>query len=49
MGLYEMPLSMSLMDLGIGTMLTTFHMCGITVVDESSFKHAREECESKRA
>ena len=38
MGLYEVPLSMSL----LATMLAIFHMCGIM------FQHAREECESKR-
>ena len=29
----------------MGTMLANFHMCGI----KSSFLHAREECEFKRA
>ena len=29
MGLYEVLLSMSLMDFGMGTMLANFHMCGI--------------------
>ena len=28
MGLYEVPLSMSLLDFGMGTMLANFHMCG---------------------
>ena len=32
MGLYEVPLSMSLLDFGMGTMLTNFHMCGIMLV-----------------
>ena len=45
MGLYEVPLSMSLLGFWMGTMLANFHMCGI----KSSFQHAREECESKRA
>ena len=49
MGLYEVPLSISLLCFGMGTMLANFHMCGIIVVVKSSFKHAREECESKRA
>ena len=29
MGLYEMPLSMSLLDFGMETMLANFHMCVI--------------------
>ena len=41
MGLYEVPLSVSLLGFGIGTMLANFV--------KSSFKHTREECESKRA
>ena len=32
MGLYEMPLSMSLLSFGMGTMLANFHMCGIMLV-----------------
>ena len=32
MGLYEVPLSMSLLGFGMGTMLANFHMCGITLV-----------------
>ena len=32
MGLYEVPLSMSLLDFGIETMLANFHMCGIMLV-----------------
>ena len=43
MGLYEVPLS--LLGFGMGTMLANFHMCGI----KSSYRHDREECESKRA
>ena len=46
MGLY-VPLSMSLLGFGMGTMLANFHM--YYVVIKSGFKHAREECESKRA
>ena len=30
--LYEMPLSMSLLSFGMGTMLANFHMCGIMLV-----------------
>ena len=29
MSIYEVPLSMSLLGFGIGTMLANFHMCGI--------------------
>ena len=32
MGLYDVPLSMSLLGFGMGTMLANFHMCGIMVV-----------------
>ena len=32
MGLYEVPLSMSLLCFGIGIMLANFHMCGIMLV-----------------
>ena len=32
MGLYEMPLSMSLLDYGMGIMLANFHMCGIMLM-----------------
>ena len=32
MGLYEVPLSMSLLGYGMGTMLANFHMCGILLV-----------------
>ena len=32
MGLYEMPLSMSLLGFGVGTMLDNIHVCGIIVV-----------------
>ena len=39
MSLYEVPLSASLFDFRLGTMLANFHMCGIMFL----FKHAREE------
>ena len=42
MGLYEVPLSMSLLELCMGTMLDNFRV-------KSSFQHAHEECQSKRA
>ena len=32
MGLYEVPLSMYLLDFGMGTMLANFHMCGFMFV-----------------
>ena len=32
MGLYEVPLSMSLLGFRMGTMLANFHMCGIMLV-----------------
>ena len=32
MGLYEVPLSMSLLGFEIGTMLANFHMCGIMLL-----------------
>ena len=31
-GLYEVPLFVSLLGFGIGTMLTNFHMCGIMLL-----------------
>ena len=37
MGLYEVPLSISLLGLGMGTMLAIFHMCGIMLVLRSVF------------
>ena len=49
MDLYEVPLSMSSLGFGKGNMLANFHMCGIMFGVKSSFQHAREECESKRA
>ena len=32
MGLYEVPLSVSLLGFGMATMLANFHMCGILLV-----------------
>ena len=49
MGLYEVPLSMSLLGFGMGTMLANFHMCGIMLVLRTRFQHVCEECRSKRA
>ena len=36
-----MPLSMSLLGFGMGTMLANFHMCGYYVGVKSSFQHVR--------
>ena len=49
MGLYDVPLSMFLLGFGMGTMLANFHSVWYYVGVKSSFQHAREECESKRA
>ena len=48
MSLYEVPLSMSLFDFGMGTMLGNFQMCGIMLVLKSSFQHACEEKSPRR-
>ena len=37
MGLYEVPLSMSLLGFGMGTMFANFHMCGIMLVLRAVF------------
>ena len=37
MGLYEVPLSMSLLGVRLGTMLAYFHMCGIMLVLRAVF------------
>ena len=37
MGLYEVPLSMSLLGFGMGTMLDNFHMCCIMLVLRAVF------------
>ena len=49
MGLYEVPLSVSLLGFGIGTMLAKFPCVRYYFFVTSSFQHTREECESKRA
>ena len=41
MNLYEMPLFMSLLGFGMGTMLANFHLCGCVGV-KSSFQHTSE-------
>ena len=49
MSLFEIPLVMSLLGFGMGTMLTNVHMCGnmLTLI-KSSFFLTREECCSRR-
>ena len=37
MGLYEVPLSMSLLGFGMGSMLANFHMCRIMLVLRAVF------------
>ena len=37
MGIYEVPLSMSLLGFGMETMLANFHMCGIMLVLRAVF------------
>ena len=37
MGLYEAPLSISLLGIGMGTMLANFQMCGIMLVLRAVF------------
>ena len=37
MGLYEVPLSMSLLGFGMGTMLANFHMYGLMFVLSAVF------------
>ena len=36
-GMYEVPLSMSLLGFGMGIMLANFHMCGIMLVLRAVF------------
>ena len=45
----EVPLSMSLLGLGMGDYVSQFPYVWYYVGVKSSFQHAREECESKRA
>ena len=49
MGLYEVPLSVFLLGFGIGDYVSQLPCVGYYVFVKSSFKHTREECESKRA
>ena len=42
MGLYEVPLSMSLLSYGMGILLVNFHMCAIMLVLRAVFNiHVR--------
>ena len=38
MGMYEVPLSVTMLGFVIGTMLANFHMCGIMLVLRTVFK-----------
>ena len=49
MGLYEVPLSMSLLGFGMGDYVSQLPYVWYYVGVKSSFQHAREECECKRA
>ena len=49
MDLYEVPLSMSLLGFGMGTMLANFHMCGIMFSLRTVLNNVNEECKSDRA
>ena len=49
MGLYELPLSMSLLGFGMETYVSQLPYVWYYVVAKIRFKHAREECESKGA
>ena len=49
MGLYEVPLSISLFGFGMGRDYSQLPYVWYYVGVKSSFQHAREECESKRA
>ena len=49
MGLYEVTLSMSLLDFGVGEYVSQLPYVWYYVGVTSSFQHPREECESKRA
>ena len=49
MGLYEVPLSMSLLSFGMWTRLANFHMCDIMLVLREVFNMLVRECEPKRA
>ena len=49
MGLYEVPLTLFLLGFGIGDYVSQLPCVMYYVFVKSSFKHTREECESKRA
>ena len=48
MGLYEVPLSMSLLGFGMGDYVSQLPYVWYYVSVKSRFQHAREECNSKR-
>ena len=48
MGLYEVPLSMSLLGFAIGTMLANFHMCGIMLVLKAVFNMLMRNANPRR-
>ena len=48
MGLYEVPLSMSLLGFWDGDYVSQLPYVWYYVVVKSGFQYAREECESKR-
>ena len=47
--MYEMPLCMSLLGFGMGDYVSHLPYVWYYVSVKSSFQHAREECESKKA
>ena len=49
MGLYEMPLSMSLLGFGMDTLLANFHMCGIMLVLRAIFNMLVRNASPSRA
>ena len=49
MGLYDVPLSVSLLGFGIGDYASQLPCMRYYVFVNSSFIHTREECEFKRA
>ena len=49
MGMYEVPLSMSLFGFSDGDYVSQLPYVWYYVVVQSSFKHAREKCEFKTA
>ena len=48
MGLYGVPLSMSLLGFGMGTMLSNFHVCGIMLVLSAVFNMVMKNVSPRR-